>query len=78
MDISREYYELGLPVIEKAGVAHKIDFREGPALPLLDQLIKDVSSINPCTLFSRKRKNQCQNYVYISLWCLMMSVYCIA
>ncbi|KOM45013.1 hypothetical protein LR48_Vigan06g031900 [Vigna angularis] len=41
MDISREYYELGLPVIEKAGVAHKIDFREGPALPLLDQLIKD-------------------------------------
>jgi len=59
MDINREYYELGLPVIEKAGVAHKIDFREGPALPLLDQLIKDVSSINPCKLFSGKTKNQC-------------------
>ncbi|XP_047182061.1 uncharacterized protein LOC124848430 [Vigna umbellata] len=44
MDISREYYELGLPVIEKAGVAHKIDFREGPALPLLDQLIKDENN----------------------------------
>lgn len=41
LDINREYYELGLPVIEKAGVAHKIDFREGPALPLLDQMIQD-------------------------------------
>uniref|UniRef100_A0A2C9UT57 Caffeoyl-CoA O-methyltransferase n=1 Tax=Manihot esculenta TaxID=3983 RepID=A0A2C9UT57_MANES len=42
MDINRENYELGLPVIEKAGVAHKIDFREGPALPVLDQLIQDA------------------------------------
>lgn len=43
MDINRENYELGLPVIKKAGVAHKIDFREGPALPVLDQMVKDVS-----------------------------------
>ena len=44
MDINRENYEeLGLPVIEKAGVAHKIDFKEGPALPVLDQMIEDVS-----------------------------------
>ncbi|XP_064935733.1 caffeoyl-CoA O-methyltransferase-like isoform X1 [Musa acuminata AAA Group] len=42
MDINRENYELGLPVIEKAGVAHKIDFREGPALPVLDLLLEDV------------------------------------
>ena len=42
MDINRENYELGLPCIEKAGVAHKIDFREGPALPVLDDLIADV------------------------------------
>lgn len=42
MDMSREYYEMGLPIIEKAGVAHKIDFRQGPALPLLDQLLQDV------------------------------------
>jgi caffeoyl-CoA O-methyltransferase len=42
MDINRENYELGLPSIEKAGVAHKIDFREGPALPVLDDLIADV------------------------------------
>ena len=41
MDINRENYELGLPVIEKAGVAHKIDFREGPALPVLDQMVED-------------------------------------
>ncbi|MED6207984.1 Caffeoyl-CoA O-methyltransferase 1 [Stylosanthes scabra] len=41
MDVNREYYELGLPIIEKAGVAHKIDFREGPAVPLLDQLLID-------------------------------------
>jgi len=42
VDMSREYYEMGLPMIEKAGVAHKIDFRQGPALPLLDQLLQDV------------------------------------
>ncbi|CAL5324640.1 unnamed protein product [Camellia sinensis] len=42
MDINRENYELGLPIIQKAGVAHKIDFREGPALPVLDQMIEDT------------------------------------
>lgn len=41
MDINCENYDLGLPVIKKAGVAHKIDFREGPALPVLDQLVED-------------------------------------
>jgi len=41
MDINRENYELGLPVIEKAGVAHKITFKEGPALPELDLLLED-------------------------------------
>jgi len=30
IDVSREYYELGRPFIEKAGVAHKVDFREAP------------------------------------------------
>ena len=38
----REYYDLGLPIIEKAGVADKIDFRQGPALLLLDELLQDV------------------------------------
>ncbi|KAF1873045.1 hypothetical protein Lal_00016164 [Lupinus albus] len=41
MDVNKENYELGLPVIKKAGVDHKIDFREGPALPVLDELVKD-------------------------------------
>nr|AAR91504.1 caffeoyl-CoA-O-methyltransferase [Corchorus capsularis] len=41
MDINRENYELGLPVIQKAGVAHKIEFKEGPALPVLDKLVED-------------------------------------
>ncbi|KAI7756719.1 hypothetical protein M8C21_007964 [Ambrosia artemisiifolia] len=41
MDINRENYEKGLPIIEKAGVAHKIDFKEGLALPILDQMIAD-------------------------------------
>eukprot|EP01018_Ginkgo_biloba_P011116 Gb_23214 [translate_table: standard] len=41
VDINRQDYDLGRPIIEKAGVAHKIDFRETPALPLLDDLIKN-------------------------------------
>ncbi|GFP84588.1 caffeoyl-coa o-methyltransferase [Phtheirospermum japonicum] len=41
MDINKENYELGLPAIQKAGVAHKIDFKEGPALPVLDQMIEE-------------------------------------
>jgi len=41
MDISRENYDMGRPIIQKAGVAHKIDFREGPALPFLDEMIKN-------------------------------------
>uniref|UniRef100_A0A3Q7FZP7 caffeoyl-CoA O-methyltransferase n=1 Tax=Solanum lycopersicum TaxID=4081 RepID=A0A3Q7FZP7_SOLLC len=40
MDINRDNYETGLPVIEKAGLAHKTEFREGPALPVLDQMIE--------------------------------------
>ncbi|URE27567.1 caffeoyl-CoA O-methyltransferase [Musa troglodytarum] len=44
MDINRKCYEVGLPTIQKAGVAHKIDFREGPALPVLDQLLQDETN----------------------------------
>ena len=42
IDVSREFFDLGRPVIEKAGVAHKVDFREGPALPILADLLADV------------------------------------
>jgi len=48
LDVKREYYDMGLPFIEKAGVAHKIDFREGPALPFLDELLKDVRASLMC------------------------------
>lgn len=41
IDISRESYEIGLPIIRKAGVEHKIDFVESEALPILDQLVED-------------------------------------
>ncbi|CAM0912216.1 unnamed protein product [Alopecurus aequalis] len=39
IDVRRTDFDLGLPVIKKAGVAHKVDFREGPAGPILDGLI---------------------------------------
>lgn len=41
IDVNRETYEIGLPVIKKAGVDHKINFIESKALPVLDQLLKD-------------------------------------
>ncbi|GMN69691.1 hypothetical protein TIFTF001_038738 [Ficus carica] len=41
IDISRESYEIGLPIIRKAGVEHKIDFVESEALPILDQLLEN-------------------------------------
>ncbi|TVU05345.1 hypothetical protein EJB05_48503 [Eragrostis curvula] len=41
IDTNRSYYELGRPFLEKAGVAHKVDFREGPALQHLDNLLAD-------------------------------------
>eukprot|EP01018_Ginkgo_biloba_P011136 Gb_18171 [translate_table: standard] len=44
VDINTQDYDLGRPIIEKAGVAHKIDFRETPALPLLDDMIKNEES----------------------------------
>ncbi|KAM0011885.1 putative caffeoyl-CoA O-methyltransferase [Helianthus debilis subsp. tardiflorus] len=41
IDTDRVTYEMGLPIIEKAGVAHKIEFREDLAMPILDQMIAD-------------------------------------
>ncbi|KAK9229360.1 hypothetical protein WN944_022322 [Citrus x changshan-huyou] len=34
-----------LSIADGAGIAHKIDFREGLALPLLDQMIQDVGGV---------------------------------
>nr|ALS88170.1 caffeoyl CoA O-methyltransferases [Plagiochasma appendiculatum] len=39
MDINRDCLNVGWPSIEKAGVADKIDFREGPAMDTLDVLL---------------------------------------
>jgi caffeoyl-CoA O-methyltransferase len=41
--MKHEYFEIGRPIIEKAGMAHKVDFREGPALSILDQLVSEVT-----------------------------------
>ncbi|XP_062010835.1 probable caffeoyl-CoA O-methyltransferase At4g26220 [Rosa rugosa] len=41
IDINRKAYEIGLPIIKKAGVEHKIDFIESPALPILDKLLEN-------------------------------------
>ncbi|CAJ2635385.1 caffeoyl-CoA O-methyltransferase 5-like [Trifolium pratense] len=63
LDVNREYYELGLPIIEKAGVAHKIDFREGNALPLLDQLLQDENNKGTFDfIFVDADKNNYLNY----------------
>ncbi|RZR98557.1 hypothetical protein BHM03_00027925, partial [Ensete ventricosum] len=43
IDVNRKYFDLGFPVIQKAGVAHKIDFREGLALPILDEILEKVT-----------------------------------
>ncbi|XP_065851393.1 probable caffeoyl-CoA O-methyltransferase At4g26220 [Euphorbia lathyris] len=40
IDVNRETYEIGLPIIKKAGVEHKINFIESPALPVLDKLLE--------------------------------------
>ncbi|KAL6222453.1 hypothetical protein ACLB2K_005845 [Fragaria x ananassa] len=42
IDIDRETYEqIGLPIIKKAGVEHKIDFIESEAVPALDKLLEN-------------------------------------
>lgn len=51
IDINRKTYEIGLPVIKKAGVEHKIDFVESQALPILDKFLEDVSREKIATLY---------------------------
>ncbi|RWR82736.1 putative caffeoyl-CoA O-methyltransferase [Cinnamomum micranthum f. kanehirae] len=40
IDKNQEAYEIGLPIIKKAGVEHKIDFIDSLALPVLDKLLE--------------------------------------
>jgi hypothetical protein len=44
MDINRDSYNMGLPFTQEAGVEHKIDFQEGPAMGYLDALLLEVCS----------------------------------
>lgn len=46
IDLNREAYEIGLPVIRRAGVENKIDFIQSEALPVLDQLLEDPGNEN--------------------------------
>ncbi|TVT96707.1 hypothetical protein EJB05_58064 [Eragrostis curvula] len=39
VDSNREWYELGRPLIDKAGVADKVDFREGDGIAVLDRML---------------------------------------
>ncbi|KAI7751644.1 hypothetical protein M8C21_005053 [Ambrosia artemisiifolia] len=41
IDVNRESYEIGRPVIKKAKVEHKIDFIESEALPALDKMLEN-------------------------------------
>ncbi|KAL3532582.1 hypothetical protein ACH5RR_006103 [Cinchona calisaya] len=41
IDPNRASYNIGLPIIKKAGVEHKINFIESEALPVLDKLLED-------------------------------------
>ncbi|XAR53416.1 Caffeoyl-CoA O-methyltransferase [Bertholletia excelsa] len=41
IDLNRDSYEIGLPIIRKAGVEHKINFIESEALPVLDKLLEN-------------------------------------
>ncbi|KAI3443673.1 hypothetical protein Pfo_000338 [Paulownia fortunei] len=40
IDPNRSAYDIGLPIIAKAGVEHKINFIESEALPVLDKLLE--------------------------------------
>ncbi|GAB2280959.1 hypothetical protein Dimus_015576 [Dionaea muscipula] len=44
VDVDREAYEIGAPIIDKAGVDKKIKFFESEALPILDNLLEDKAN----------------------------------
>ncbi|KAG9147335.1 hypothetical protein Leryth_025200 [Lithospermum erythrorhizon] len=45
IDKDREAYKIGLPIIKKAGVEHKIDFIESEALPVLTELLQHDENV---------------------------------
>ncbi|KAI4380376.1 hypothetical protein MLD38_006574 [Melastoma candidum] len=45
IDLDRNAYAMGLPIIRKAGVEHKIDFIQSEALPALEELLQNDENI---------------------------------
>lgn len=43
IDPDREAFEIGFRIMQKAGIARKINFIESEAQPVLDKLLEDVS-----------------------------------
>ncbi|TVU05346.1 hypothetical protein EJB05_48504, partial [Eragrostis curvula] len=58
IDVSRKDFDIGLPFIEKAGVAHKVDFRNGPAQPILDEMLADVRHNSPSLISWRESEGK--------------------
>ncbi|XP_076904118.1 putative caffeoyl-CoA O-methyltransferase At4g26220 [Bidens hawaiensis] len=44
IDMNRESYDIGRPIIEKAKVEHKIDFIESEAVPALDKMLENPAN----------------------------------
>lgn len=42
IDINRSAFEVGLPFMQEAGVAHKINFIESDAITVLDKMIQEI------------------------------------
>ncbi|KAK3436312.1 probable caffeoyl-CoA O-methyltransferase At4g26220 [Eucalyptus grandis] len=44
IDVDREAYEMGFPIIKKAGIEHKVDFINAEALGALDDLMANLDN----------------------------------
>ena len=43
IDLDRDAYEIGLPIIKKANIEHKINFIQSSTLSALDEILNKVS-----------------------------------
>ncbi|XP_073279121.1 cation-dependent phenylpropanoid and flavonoid 8-O-methyltransferase 1-like [Primulina huaijiensis] len=63
IDLDRSTYEMGLPVIQKSGVEHKINYIESEALPVLDKLLQEPVNHGAFEFaFVDADKNNYENY----------------
>ncbi|GMH23786.1 hypothetical protein Nepgr_025629 [Nepenthes gracilis] len=63
IDIDREAYNIGEPIIKKSGVSKKINFIESPALPILDKLLEEKTNLGTFDFaFVDADKNNYANY----------------